>query len=176
MILGNVVGLLGGPGIGKSTLAANLYVELKHQHIDVEYVNEYPKELVYQNNLRALQDQVYVFAHQYYKIITAAEHNKIVITDSPILLSAVYNPDTSKHFTELVIELHNKFNSLNVVLKRNPETHSMIGRVHSLTQSISIDNRIRSILTERNIDYLEFDPITDDIKKLALLVRQEFGV
>jgi hypothetical protein len=52
----------------------------------------------------------------------------------------------------------------------------MIGRVHSLTQSISIDNRIRSILTERNIDYLEFDPITDDIKKLALLVRQEFGV
>ena len=170
----SLINVLGGPGIGKSVLAASLYVELKKRHIEAEYVAEYPKELVYQERMLALQDQVYVFANQYHKIWTAAKHNQIVVTDSPIMLSMIYNPDTSQHFNDLIIELHNKFNSMNVVLKRTPETHSMVGRIHSLTESIAVDTQIRAILDNRNIDYLEFDPIHDDLNKLVQFIVQEF--
>jgi adenylate kinase family enzyme len=171
-----VVNLYGGPGVGKSTLAATLYVELKRLGIDVEYVNEYAKELVYQNNATGLRDQILVFANQYHRLWTAAEHNKVVITDSPILLSTVYNPETSQYFRALIIEMHNKFNNMNILLKRNPQTHTMVGRIHSLTESISIDNRIKNILEEEGMDYAEFDPISDNISALGKLIIEEFNL
>jgi hypothetical protein len=149
-------------------------VELKKYGVEVENVMEYPKELVYQERLLALKDQVFVFANQYHKIWTAAAHNQLVITDSPIMLSMIYNPDTSPHFNELIVELHEKFNNINIVLKRTPETHSMVGRIHSLTESISVDNRIRAILDERGIEYVEFDPVNDNIQPLVKLIIQEF--
>ncbi len=173
-MMGNIVNCFGGPGIGKSTLAAALYVELKKRHVEVEYVAEYPKELVYQERLLALKDQVFVFANQYHRLWTAARHNKLVITDSPIMLSMIYNPDTSHHFNELIAELHSKFTNINIVLKRTPETHSMVGRIHSLTESISVDNRIRTILDERAMEYVEFDPIHDNIHPLVKLIIQEY--
>lgn len=173
---GNVLNCFGGPGIGKSTLAAALYVELKKHSVEVENVMEYPKELVYQERLLSLKDQVFVFANQYHRIWTAAKSNQLVITDSPIMLSMIYNPDTSHHFNELIIELHKKFNSINIVLKRTPETHSMVGRIHSLTESISVDNRIRAILDERNIEYVEFDPVHDNIQPLVKLIMQEYNL
>lgn len=173
---GNVCNILGGPGCGKSTLAATLYVELKRQHIDVEYVSEYAKELVYQENSVALKDQILVFAHQYHRLWTAAQHTHLVITDSPILLSAIYNPDTSHHFTALVVEMHKKFDTLNIVLKRSSQVHTMVGRIHSLTESVSIDNRIRTLLDEEQLEYAEFDPVHDNVQPLVRLIRQEFVV
>ena len=171
---GNVVNIYGGPSIGKSTLAADLYVALKRQHIDAEYVNEYAKELVYQENTIALSDQILVFANQYHRVWTAAAHNQIIITDSPLLLSAIYNPDTSHHFRELILEMDSKFNILNIVLKRTQQPHTMTGRIHSLTESISIDNRVRALLEDNRMEYLEYDPMNDDVALLAKLIRQEF--
>lgn len=176
MMTGKVVNLFGGPGCGKSTLAADLYTALKRQHIDVEYVNEYAKELVYQENTLALKDQILVFANQYHRLWTAAQHNAFVITDSPILLSAIYNPDTSHNFRALTIEMHKRFTSLNIVLKRTGQVHTMTGRIHSLTESVSIDNRIRALLDESEIEYAEFDPVHDNITPLLRLIRQEFDV
>jgi predicted ATP-dependent serine protease len=171
-----VVNVFGGPGIGKSTLAAQIYTELKKRHINIEYIPEFPKELVYEERLLTLQDQIYVFAHQHHKIWTAARHNQLVVTDSPIILSTVYNPETSTNFRALILEMHNKFNSMNIVLKRNPETFSNVGRVHSLTESISIDRRIVDILTEEGIDFAQFDPVNDNLPALLELIIQEFNL
>jgi predicted ATP-dependent serine protease len=171
---GNVINIFGGPGIGKSTLAAQIYTELKKRHINIEYIPEYPKELVYEERLLTLKDQIYVFAHQHHKIWTAAKHNQVVVTDSPIILSTVYNPETSINFRALILEMHNKFNSMNIVLKRNPETHTMVGRVHSLTESISLDRRIVDVLVEEGIDFAQFDPVNDNLQVLLELIIQEF--
>jgi thymidylate kinase len=173
MFGGNIVNIFAGPGAGKSTLSALLYSELKRQHVEVEYVNEYPKQLVYEENALSLQNQILVFATQHHRIWTAARHNQIVITDSPILLSTVYHPDTGENFHNLIVEMHNKFNNLNIVLKRPNIPHSMVGRIHSLTESISIDNRIRDILKEHQMDFLEFDPTSDEIPLLLRLIKQE---
>jgi nicotinamide riboside kinase len=171
---GNIVNCFGGPGSGKSTLAARLYTELKQQHVEVEYVNEYPKQLVYEENIMSLQNQILVFATQYHRIWTAARHNQIVITDSPLMLSTVYHPDTGENFHRLIVETHEKFNNLNIMLRRFPEHHSMVGRIHSLTESISLDNRIRHVLEQHDMDYLEFDSsASDNIPPLLQLIKQE---
>jgi len=172
MFEGNIVNIFAGPGAGKSTLAAQLYSELKRQHVEVEYVNEYPKQLVYEENVLSLQNQILVFATQHHRIWTAARHNQIVITDSPILLSTIYNAGVSDHFNALIHEMHNKFTNLNIVLKRVDTFHSMTGRIHTLQESTVIDNKIREIL--QDTDYLEFDPLHDQIEPLAKLIRHEF--
>jgi deoxyadenosine/deoxycytidine kinase len=173
---GNVLNVFAGPGAGKSTLAAQIYAELKKRHINIEYVPEFPKELVYEERLLTLQDQIYVFAHQHHKIWTAARHNQLVVTDSPIILSTIYNPETSINFRALIFEMHNKFNNINIMLKRNPETFSNVGRVHSLTESISIDKRIRDVLRDEGIDFAEFDPVNDNLQVLLELIIQEFNL
>jgi ABC-type transporter Mla maintaining outer membrane lipid asymmetry ATPase subunit MlaF len=175
MFTGNVVNIFGGPGCGKSTLAALLYSELKRQGIEVEYVNEYPKQLVYEENVLSLQNQILVFATQHHRIWTAARHNQIVITDSPILLSTIYHPETSEHFRELIIEMHNKFTNLNIVLKRVDSFHSMTGRIHTLQESMQIDTHIHQMLEALGADYLEFNPAIDPIAPLVKLIYQEFS-
>ena len=174
MFSGNIVNIFAGPGAGKSTLSALLYSELKRQHVEVEYVNEYPKQLVYEENVLSLQNQILVFATQHHRIWTAARHNQIVITDSPILLSTIYNAGISEHFEALIHEMHHKFTNLNIVLKRVDSFHSMTGRIHTLQESTVIDNKIREVLDTLQEDYLEFDPLHDHIEPLVKLIRHEF--
>jgi hypothetical protein len=52
----------------------------------------------------------------------------------------------------------------------------MVGRVHSLTESISIDRRIRDVLIDEGIDFAEFDPVTDKLEALLELIIQEFNL
>ena len=80
------------------------------------------------------------------------------------------------HFKELILEMDRKFNTLNIVLKRTQQPHTMTGRIHSLTESISIDNRIRALLEDNNMEYLEYDPVHDDVQVLAKLLKQEYNL
>lgn len=43
-----VINLFGGPGIGKSTLAAGLFEHMKIAGFNVELVNEYAKDMVWE--------------------------------------------------------------------------------------------------------------------------------
>jgi len=171
--MATIVNLFGGPGCGKSTLAARLYSELKQKHVEVEYVNEYPKQLVYEEQALALQNQILVFATQYHRIWTAGRHNQVVITDSPLLLSTVYNPDTSVHLHNLVIETHHKFTNVNILLTRVPQFHSMTGRIHTLEESNILDDKISSILHTVESDILRYNPLTDSLEALVQLIRLE---
>jgi len=49
-----VINLFGGPGCGKSTAAAGLFHLMKSNHMSVELVNEFAKEIVWENNLVTL--------------------------------------------------------------------------------------------------------------------------
>lgn len=152
-----VINLFGGPAIGKTTLASDIFSALKKFNIDAENVSEFPKELVLEGNLEALKHQWYVLANQTYRIHCAYRSMQVVIVDSPILLGPIYDPDNSKPLVDLCLEHHHRYNNLNIVLKRDAEKiHSMAGRIHSLTESISIDNRIVRLLEENGLPYIDY--------------------
>lgn len=172
-----LLNLLSGPHGGKSTLAAEIYMALKKKHYAVEYVNEFAKELIYADHTSALPNQVYVFANQLYKIECAYKHNQIVITDSPILLSAIYHPEYSEILPALVVEQYQKFNNFNILLTRSVEReHCMVGRVHSLSESVSIDNDIKFFLEEMEIEYMDYDAIHTPIEKLITVIEDYLTV
>lgn len=168
------INFLGGPSSGKTVAAASLFARLKKLHVDTELVAEFPKDLVLENNTTALANQIYVFAGQLYRVECAYDNTQVAVVDSPLLLSAVYNPDSSKHLIDLVFEQHHKFNNINIFVKRDPSyPHSMAGRIHSLTESVSIDNQILRLLENNNIPFIYYDDINEDT--LINLIYEEIG-
>ncbi len=86
------INFYGGPGVGKSALAAKVYAELSRAGVVlVELVREFVKPWAYEGRKLDRFDQVYTFAQQLW-----AEHRlfkagiQVVVTDSPPLLQCVY--------------------------------------------------------------------------------------
>jgi hypothetical protein len=150
-----VINLFAGPGVGKSTIAAGIYYELKCKGISCELSGEVAKDKVWEDNPEALSDQPYIFGKQQHRIRRLYNKVEYIISDSPIILSIAYSKENSDIFNKYIIEQHNKYNSLNFYITRNEYKtgYEQLGRVHDLTQSKEKDNEIISILNANNIDY-----------------------
>jgi uncharacterized protein YhfF len=137
-------------------------------------VAEFPKDLVLEGNKTALANQIYVFANQLYRVQCAYKNTRVAVVDSPLLLSAIYNPNTSEHLVDLVLEQHKRLNNMNVFVRRDGNyPHSMMGRIHSLTESVSIDNQIINLLERYEIPFVYYDELGEDT--LIELICEEIG-
>lgn len=84
-----LINFTGAPGAGKSTIAAGLFHRLKTRHWNVELVTEYTKELFLTGDKWSLADELLVFSEKYRRI-KKLESVDLVITDSPLINSAIY--------------------------------------------------------------------------------------
>lgn len=148
------INLFGGPGIGKSTAAAGLYWYMKTRGYRVELINEYAKDRVWLNDLTTLQNQTYVSAKQYQRMLMVFDQTEWAITDSPLLLGLLYGqyPTT---FEPYLLDLHNSFNNINIVLTRSVPFEPQ-GRIQSEEQSKQKDMEIVQMLDRLSIPYVVF--------------------
>ena len=86
-----VINILGGPGVGKTTLAAELFTRLKIMGYEVENVSEFAKELVWEERSQAFNDRLYMHAEQNHRLLMMQGKLDFIITDSPLILTSVYN-------------------------------------------------------------------------------------
>jgi len=84
-----VVNLFGAPGSGKSTTAAHVFALLKHKGINCELVQEYAKELYWQNKLIGTMQRD-IFEEQFHRTNRLLGKVDVIITDSPCELSYIY--------------------------------------------------------------------------------------
>lgn len=158
-----VVNFFGSPNSGKTVAATSLFSKLKKHHLDAVLVSEFAHEKVVEENVRALQNQLYVFANQQYKIFCAHAHARVVVTDSPILLAAIYNQDAIPALHDVIIDQHRHYNNLNILMELDPaHPYAMVGRIHSLTESMTIQNQIVGLLETLDIPYLRYNDSTED--------------
>ena len=85
-----IINFFGGPGTGKSTSASGLFSWMKENNYSVELIQEFAKDLVYEQNYTLLQNQIYVFSEQFRRQYRLLDKVDYIITDSPLLLSSVY--------------------------------------------------------------------------------------
>jgi nicotinamide riboside kinase len=150
-----IVNLFGGPGSGKSTGAAYVFSQLKMHGINCELVTEYAKDKTWEHNMEALSNQAYVFGNQFYRISRCANQVDVIITDSPILLSVIYNNDPilGETFNKMVLDVFNSYDNLNYLLTKT-KPYNPIGRNQTEEESDDIGREIRKLLEDNSIDYL----------------------
>ncbi len=146
-----VINLFGGPGSGKSTIAAGVFHFMKLTNLNVELVDEYAKHLTWSERRECLKCQPYIFGKQYYKIFTLLDKVDFIITDSPILLSAVYNKHSPPSFNRSVIDIFNSMNNWNFYLKRSGRVYNPKGRSQTLSEAEQIDEQIVRLLLDNAV-------------------------
>jgi len=173
-----VVNLFAGPGAGKSTTAAGLFFELKSRGINCELAAEYAKDLTWEERHRTFQNQVYIFGKQHHRIFRLLGQVDVVITDSPLLLTVVYDGEKRDSLKELVYEEHRKMWTYNAFIKRvkpfNPK-----GRVHGVDEAKGLDNMILDALEDAGECYEVFEGTPegkDKIVKKVLMLLEHNGL
>lgn len=149
-----VINLIGGPGSGKSTCASGIFYQLKKLGINCELALEFAKDKVWEESIKILDDQLYVFGKQYHKLFRLNGKVDVIITDSPLLISILYNKTPSEYFDKLVIEQYHTFNNLLFFINR-AEKYQTEGRLQTKEESEGLDNIIKEILQDNNIPYNE---------------------
>lgn len=147
-----VINFLAGPGTGKSTAAAALFVQCKNAGINVELACEYAKDLVWEDRAKTLQNQVYILGKQYHRIFRLQNKVDVIITDSPILLSTIYDESQCPELRALCLKLHNSMDTFNIFLEREKK-YNPNGRLQNETEAKEIDFKIYDFLLKYNITH-----------------------
>ncbi len=158
----NLINIYGGPGCGKSTVAAGLFVKLKMRGYPTELVTEYAKDLIYDGHaemIRNRMNQLQILEEQFRRQTRLIGHGiDWIITDSPILLPLYYvsknDPDydvvvqrTKKYAADSTFKNHN-------FLLHRPDTYQQYGRVQTFDEAKQIDIDMRAILDEIGLGYV----------------------
>jgi hypothetical protein len=143
------INVFGGPGIGKSTTAADIFVKMKKKGFDVELVTEVAKDFVWEKRSATLQIQPYVTFKQYRNLIRLKGQVQYVITDAPVLLGAVYCElyGGAGWMRNAVFESHLELSPcINILLERTFD-YQQNGRIQSSEEALGVDEMISKLFS-----------------------------
>lgn len=151
-----VVNIFGVPGAGKSTGAAYVFAALKQRGVNAELVTEYAKDKVWEENNEAFKNQAFLFGKQSYRMSRCAGKVDVIVTDSPLPLSILYNidPRLTENFNQSVMDVFNSYRNLNFFLNRT-KPYNPAGRLQTEEESDALTEPLQNLLETRGILYME---------------------
>jgi len=160
------INFLAGPGAGKSTTAAWLFSELKYKQVSVELVTEYVKSWATQKRNVNSFDQIYLFGKQMqYEFRFLGSGVKNIVTDSPLVLSAVYADyyypelNLGQPLLQLMKSYEKSHPSVNIFLRRNDKKYIQEGRYQTYEQAKHVDQLVQQYVTEHltNVHFVDYN-------------------
>lgn len=172
-----VVNFYGGPGAGKSTLAAQLFGWMKQERMNVEYAPEYAKDLCWEG--ASPDDQIHIFGEQHRRLYRLLDKTDYIITDSPLLFSLIYLPEGMKKysldgpwgpwrdaFDKLVFNTYQMYHNVDFEVIRGNRKFIQAGRYHDETQSRQLDQEITTMLDYYQIPRIKVQTLEEVIGHL----------
>ena len=172
------INLYGGPGVGKSTLAAKLYSRMKRNGANVELVREEVKQWAYEKRHIHPWDCIPIFGRQ-----LEAEQRLLqigvqqIITDSPLLLNVFYSQKihgcpAHREMSDICEKFEESWPSLNFYVCRPDEDFDTSGRYQTEEAAILLDGMIESQLAAHQVQYQYIRPdFQDEIQDCLKLVE-----
>jgi RecA/RadA recombinase len=157
-----VINFFGGPGTGKSTLAAALFAKMKKEGGKVELNHEVAKDLMWERLYETFSEQDYIFALQHHMLRRLVDRNiDYVIVDSPLLFSLFYMPfDFPPSFRQFVEDVFYSYDNINIFLDRHDSVpYVQTGRNETEEQAKVIDNKMLQYF-EMNKGRIDFKRVT----------------
>ena len=170
-----VISFVGAPGAGKSTAALGLSYELKKKAKNVEYVQEFAKDLTYNNLLeKYIPNQSYIIAEQYKKIYDLVEQVDYIVTDAGIEISAFHASQESKVVENLAWYLRNKTEQITIFIERDKDVkYDRNGRIESEQESQEIGEGLENYLQQNNVNYYKVVGTQNAINKALELIKNK---
>lgn len=173
------INIYGGPGIGKSTVAASLFAELKKKGANVELCPEHVKGWAYEGRKFTHHEQILGFANQMFMEATFLRNSDaMIISDSPPFLYACYTKrycgsQYASPLFDLVRPYDREFPALQVMLERGSFPYQEVGRVHTEGQSKEMDSIIKHALAEAYEDNILY---ATPVNAVEVIVGKLYGV
>lgn len=174
-----VINFIGGPGAGKTIMAASLFIELKIRGLSVEYVQEVAKTLVWTKQFDEINNQ-HALSHKQYKILDMINgHVDYIITDGPLLNGLYYNQYNThnvcdiKKTKQFIIDCHNKFININIYIKKGNFKYETVGRMQTENEAKIIEKKLEIMLQQNNIPYKSYIANTNNIVDIANYVTMQ---
>lgn len=155
-----MINLFAGPGVGKSIIAAEIFVKLKRQFVSAEQVREYAKDYLYKYGNPSKADPTHLLEKQSGRQKVLRGHVDVAVTDSPILLVDIYRrlgnnlpPDL---FTQEVFHHfnHPAFENFNFFIERDvSHPYESAGREQSLSEALLVDGAVKKFLIENGVKF-----------------------
>jgi hypothetical protein len=163
-----IINLISGPGVGKSTIAAGVFYRLKSLGINAELATEYAKDKVWEDSIAVLENQIYIFGKQHHRLFRLCGKVDVIVTDSPILLSIVYDKSKNEIFKELVLQEFKKFKSMTYFLER-VKPYMTKGRTQTEEEAMEVDADVKSMLDSCEVPY---SVLNGDEKSVNIIIDQ----
>lgn len=168
-----VINIIGGPGIGKTTISALLFANLKIKGYICEYVQEFAKKLVWLKDYDTLNNQFFVSREQYTLLKQIDGHVDFLITDGPLIHGIYYNKynkDNNSNVDKVekfIINSIDKFKNINIVLDRVDRDYEKEGRIQTEEEAKDIDVILKHILRTNNYSFSSFPAEPDEIENIV---------
>lgn len=169
-----VINFFGEPSAGKSTAAMDVTARLKRMGINAEYVDEFAKNKLYEANKEVFKHQEYMFGKQSFKMGKIKDKVQVIVTDSPLVLSIIYNENLylTDSFDKTVMDVFNSYNNRNFLVVRN-HNYETEGRFQNEEEANEIKKEIIKNLEELNIQYIKTTSSEEDCKAIAIKIAKE---
>ena len=171
-----VCNIFGGPGVGKSTLAATLFAELKRRNVRVEYVPEWIKWRFWEDNPAVVKDQILVFAQQNHQQYVLRDKVDVCIVDSPILQSLAYGTlceqtNAIPGWDKFIRDTVDTYDNLNFWLTREHDYPDQErGRSQqSESHANEVDDLIRKTILDELPDIKHVGSMVDPIRIVSII-------
>lgn len=172
-----VINLFGAPGAGKSTGAAYIFSKLKMAGVNAELVTEFAKDKVYEETKEVWNNQQYIFGKQSFRLGRLKGKVDIVVTDSPLVLSALYNNDDllGEMFDEVVISIFQSYDNRNYFVNR-VKPYNPSGRMQTAEESDELADIFKGQLGELGVNYMNTDGALQSYDMIVYETLKELGL
>ena len=164
-----ILNFTGAPGAGKSTGAAYTFAKLKMLGIDAELATEFAKDKVWEENPTPFKNQAYIFGKQSYRLSRVVGKVEVIVTDSPLLLSIIYNndPRLTNNFNESVKDVWNSYNNVTYFVHR-VKPYNPNGRNQTEAESDALSEEILKLFEDNNVEVTHINGCQEDYDKVVL--------
>ncbi len=165
-----IINILGGPGVGKSTIAAKVFSMLKEQGKEAEYVSEYVKGWAWEKRTPVNYDQFYFFAKQARREYPYFGKVDVIVSDAPVLLTSYYaqvygTPQQAALFRSMYLTYADMCqkdgHSMKHYFLRRANPYNPEGRFQTEADANNIDVELRRFVRELGVMVIDInaDPL-----------------